>query len=70
MVKNMSSADRLIRFAAAVIIALLVVTGVLTGLWATIFLVVAIILALTGLVGTCPIYLALGINSNSKKQVV
>ncbi|HZW39437.1 MAG TPA: DUF2892 domain-containing protein [Ignavibacteriaceae bacterium] len=70
MVKNMSSADRLIRFAAAVIIALLVVTGVLTGLWATILLVVAIILALTGLVGTCPIYLALGINNNRKKQVV
>lgn len=66
MKKNIGSADKIIRLLVAVIIAGLFFANLITGTTAIILLVLAVVFILTSLVGTCPIYLALGLNSNKK----
>jgi len=56
MKKNMGNADRIIRILAAIIVAILYFTGVISGLVAIILGVVAIIFVLTSLVSFCPLY--------------
>ncbi|MEP6794722.1 MAG: DUF2892 domain-containing protein [Saprospiraceae bacterium] len=66
MKKNIGSADKIIRILVAVIIAGLYFTNLISGTTAIILLAVGVVFILTSLIGTCPIYLALGINSNKK----
>lgn len=70
MVKNMGTADKVIRLTVAVIIALLFAAGVISGTWAIVLLVVAALFVLTSFLGTCFFYLPFGIHTNRKKQVV
>jgi len=56
MKKNMGNADRIIRILAAIIVAILYFTGVISGLVAIFLGVVAIIFVLTSLVSFCPLY--------------
>lgn len=63
---NESTLDRIIRVILAAIIAVLYFTGVVTGTWGIVLLVVGAILLITGLVGVCPLYKLLGIST--KKQ--
>lgn len=61
--KNVGSTDRLVRFvvaAVALVVALVVGIGSVGGV---ILLLVAAIMALTGAVGTCPLYLPFGIST-------
>jgi K+-transporting ATPase A subunit len=67
MLKNMGTVDRSIRLAVAIIIAVLYFTGQITGTAAIILGVIAAAFILTSLVGTCPLYLSVGL-STSKKE--
>ena len=63
----MGTTDKVIRVLAAVIIAILYLTNVLTGTLGIVLLIVAVILVLTSLVAFCPLYLPFGINTDKKK---
>ncbi len=67
MPRNMGSADRLIRLAVAVILAVLVATGIVKGGWTIAALVIAGVFALTSLLGFCPLYLPLGISTRRRQ---
>lgn len=68
MKTNMGSADRIIRIIIAIVIGVLYFTNVITGLLATILLILGVIFLLTGLISTCPLYLPLGLSTISKKK--
>ncbi|MBD0850751.1 YgaP family membrane protein [Maribacter arenosus] len=68
MKKNMGGTDKLIRVILALIIGLLVYFEVVEDTLAYILLALAGIFVLTGLVGFCPLYGVLGIDSCSKQR--
>ena len=68
MTKNMSTADRAIRILAAVAIAILYFTNVISGTAAIILLIVAGVFVLTSLIGFCPLYSILGIQTCSRSK--
>ncbi|MEL7159128.1 MAG: DUF2892 domain-containing protein [Bacteroidota bacterium] len=63
MTVNMGSADRIIRPLLAVVFIALYFTGTVTGTVGIILLVLAGVFLLTGIMGMCPLYSLLGINS-------
>jgi len=63
MKTNMGSADRIIRFLVAAVIAVLFLSGTITGTAATILAIVAVVFILTALIGFCPLYTILGIKT-------
>lgn len=67
MKKNMGTADRLIRLIVAAVILGLSFTHVITGMLATILVVLAAIFALTSVVSFCPLYTLVGINTCKTK---
>jgi hypothetical protein len=69
MKKNMGSADRIIRIGVAAVFATLFFTGIVTGIWGTVLLVLAIILLLTSLVGFCALYALLVLNTCPNKKI-
>lgn len=68
MQKNMGSLDRSLRVLVAVVIASLYFMQVISGTVAIVLLVLAAVFILTSLVGTCPLYLPFGLNTNPKKD--
>ena len=67
MKKNMGNADRLVRILAALLIAVLYFTHVVSGTLAIILAAVAIIFILTSFISFCPLYYPFGINTCKKK---
>ncbi|MDX1684091.1 MAG: DUF2892 domain-containing protein [Saprospiraceae bacterium] len=67
MKKNMGSADRIIRLLLAVFFAILYFTGTVTGTWAIVLLVLAVIFVLTSAIGFCPLYAPFRISTCSNK---
>lgn len=63
----MGSADRIIRLIVAAIIIVLYFTNVLNGVIGIILLVLAGIFVLTSLIGVCPLYFPLKIDTQKKK---
>lgn len=63
MTTNIGKFDRLARLTGAAILAMLVFTGVLEGTLAIVGIVVAMVLFVTALVGFCPAYRILGMNT-------
>jgi len=63
LAKNMGSADRTVRVLFAVAVAALYFTGNITGLAATLLGILAVVFVLTSLLGTCPLYMPLGIKT-------
>ena len=63
MKKNMGRLDRIIRVAFAVLVAVLYFTNVISGTWAVILGILALVFLLTSLVGTCPLYMPFGIST-------
>jgi hypothetical protein len=59
MTKNEGNTDRIIRLVLAAILAFLYFSGTVTGTLGVILLVLAVILAITALIGVCPLYLLL-----------
>jgi len=66
MTRNMGIPDRMVRTLLAVVLAVLVITGQITGTWAIIASVVAAIFIATSLVSFCPLYRLLGMNTCSR----
>ena len=67
MKKNMGTADKVIRILVAVVVLILYFTNVISGTLAVILLILAGILVVTSLLGTCPLYLLFGINTAKKE---
>jgi len=68
MKKNMGTADRLIRFLLAVVVAILYFTRQISGTAAVILGILAIIFLLTSLVGFCPLYVPLRLSTKRKRK--
>jgi hypothetical protein len=66
MKKNMGTIDKAIRILAAIVIAILYYTNVITGSTAIIMLVFAGIFIITSFMSFCPLYLPFGINTGKK----
>ncbi len=59
----MGTLDRWIRILLAVLMGLLILIGTLTGTWAVILGIVALLFLVTSLIGFCPLYTILGIRT-------
>jgi hypothetical protein len=68
MKKNMGTIDKALRILAAVVIAILYFTNVISGTTAIIMLVFAAIFLLTSLISFCPLYKPLGITTVKKTE--
>lgn len=67
MKTNMGGIDRIIRIIIAAIIGFLYYNGTISGTLGIVLLVLAAVFALTSIVGFCPLYKPLGINTCKKK---
>ena len=67
MKKNLGTVDKVIRVLVAVIVLVLYFTHVISGILAVILLILAGVFVVTSLFGTCPLYLALGLNTGKKE---
>lgn len=63
MKKNMGTTDRIARLLLATVFVLLFTLQVVTGVLGLVLLLVGIVFALTSVVGFCPLYTLLGINT-------
>lgn len=70
MKKNMGSADRIIRLLLSIAMATLALAGLVTGTLGIILLAVAGIFLLTSIVGMCPVYTLIGLNTCPRKNTV
>ena len=68
MKQNMGNTDRIIRVLVAAAIAVLYISNTVTGILAYVLLAVGAIFLLTSLVGSCPLYSLLGINTCRVKK--
>ncbi len=68
MKKNMGTADRVIRILVAAVIATLYFTNVIGGAVGLVLIIVAAVLTVTSLVGSCTLYSILGINTCKTKK--
>lgn len=68
MKKNMGTIDRIIRIVLAIIVAVLYMTGAITGFLGVILGILAIIFLLTGLIGFCPLYVPFKISTIGKPK--
>lgn len=68
MTRNMGSADRVIRFLIVAAIAGLYFSGSLSGTLAVVLGIVAVAFALTSLVGWCPLYLPIGLDTRHRSE--
>jgi len=64
--KNVGTTDRIIRFVVAAIFAVLYFTGVVSGTFGIVLLVLAVVFALTAAVTVCPLYLPFGLSTRGK----
>ena len=63
MKKNLGNTDRIIRVIIAAVIATLYFMNILTGTFALVLLVLAIVFLVTSLAGFCPLYTIFGLNT-------
>lgn len=63
MKKNLNSIDRFIRIFFAVVLAVLIFSGVLSGAAGIILGIIGIVLLVTGIISFCPLYHVLGIST-------
>lgn len=68
MKKNMGTADRIIRVIMAAIMVVLYFTGIVTGTWGIVLLVLAGIFTLTSVISFCPLYAPFGIKTCPVKK--
>ena len=68
MKKNMGGADRIIRILAVIAIAVLAYLNIISGTLMYVLFGVAGIFLLTSLVGTCPLYMIIGLKTCKTKE--
>lgn len=61
--KNVGSIDRLVRIIVALALAFAAATGMVTGGWAIAAWVVAAVFAVTSVIGFCPAYRLIGVDT-------
>ena len=66
MIKNMGSADRILRSIAAIVVGVLIFTGAIEGSAAWILGILAVVLLLTSAVSFCPMYLPLKLSTRKE----
>lgn len=64
----MGSIDRTIRTVIAIIVAILYFTGAISGTVAIVLGVLAAVFLLTSLIGTCPLYLPVGLSTKKETK--
>jgi hypothetical protein len=64
----MSNSDRIVILLVSAVVAILYFTNVITGTLGLVLLIIAGIFVLTGLIGFCPVYTLIGVNTCSKKM--
>ncbi len=69
MKKNMGNTDRIIRLLLAGVFAYLYFAGIVTGTWGIVLLVLGVVFVLTSLVGFCPLYTLVGMNTCGTRKV-
>jgi hypothetical protein len=67
MKKNVGTIDKVIRILIAVVVVTLYFTNVISGTLGIILLALSAVLVVTSLLSFCPLYLALGLNSDKKE---
>ncbi len=68
MKMNMGTFDRIIRLILVAIIVMLYFSNVITGTLGIVLLALAGILTLTSLLGFCPLYTLVGLNTGTAKE--
>ncbi len=68
MAKNMGTVDRVARFVLAIVVGVLYLAGTISGALAIVLGIVAIVFLVTSIVGYCPGYVPLKINTAAKKE--
>jgi len=68
MKRNMGNADRFIRILLALVFAYLYFGEIITGTWGIVLLVLGGIFVLTSLIGYCPLYSLVGLNTCGTKK--
>lgn len=63
MKKNMGTIDRIIRTIIAVILGILIVSGIVKGFFAIILGIIAVVFLVTSIFSRCPAYLPLDIST-------
>jgi hypothetical protein len=66
MKKNMGLIDRVLRVVLAVLVAILIITGVLKGGWAIVLGILAGVFLITSFIGFCPLYTPFKISTKKK----
>ena len=66
----MGSIDKSIRLIIAVVLVASYFSGLITGTWGIVGLVIAAVMALTSLVNFCPLYGVFGINTAPKTRAM
>jgi hypothetical protein len=67
MKKNVGTADTVVRVIFAVLVAVLYLTGIISGTLAIVLGILALVLLLTGLIGWCGLYAITGVNTCKSK---
>lgn len=68
MTQNMGSLDRILRTVAALVVGVLYATGTLGGTMALVLGIGAVAFLLTSFVGTCPVYLPMGLSTRHEQR--
>jgi hypothetical protein len=68
MKANMGTIDRVMRIIAAVVIAALYFTNMISGILAIILLVFAAVFILTSFISFCPLYVPFGLSTKKKEN--
>jgi hypothetical protein len=66
MKKNVGKIDKVIRIVFAIAVITLFLTNVISGVLGMVLLAVSAILVITSIVGICPLYIVMGLNSVEK----
>lgn len=65
---NVGTVDRIVRIVFAIVVAVLFITGQITGVAGVVLSVLAVVFLATGLVAFCPLYLPFGISTKKKES--
>jgi hypothetical protein len=68
MKPNMGTMDKVVRIIAAVLIAVLYLTNVISGTLAIVLMILAIIFIITSFMSFCPLYLPFGISTRKETK--
>jgi len=67
--KNVGKIDRVIRIILGIILLYLFIVNMVAAPWSYLVALIGLILIVTGIISTCPLYSMLGMNTLSKKGV-